>query len=78
MKDYGIIAKPLIDLTRTDAFVWSDKAHLAFEKLKSAMATLPVLAVPDFSLPFILETDASSQGLGAILSQNGCPNAFLS
>ena len=78
VKDYGVIAKPLTDLTRTDAFVWLDKVQQAFEKLKSAMAALPILAVPVFSLPFILETDASSQGLGAVLSQNDCPIAFLS
>ena len=42
------------------------------------MAELPVLVVPDFSQPFVFETDASSQGLGAILSQQGRPIAYLS
>ena len=78
IQGYGIIAKPLMDLTKKDAFIWTDEAQRAFETLKSTMADLPVLAVPDFSQPFVLEINASSQGLQAVLSQNGHPIAYLS
>ena len=43
----------------------------AFHALKEALSTAPVLGYPDFSRKFILETDASLNGLGTILSQQG-------
>ena len=48
---------------------WSDECHRNFEALKTKLTTAPVLAYADFSLPFILEVDASYGGLGAVLSQ---------
>ena len=52
-------------------FKWMMKHQDAFDALKEALRTAPVLGHPDFSTEFILETDASLNGLGAILSKQG-------
>ena len=49
--------------------LWGPKHQEAFESLKGAMTTAPVLGYADYTKPFILETDASHDGLSAILSQ---------
>jgi hypothetical protein len=52
--------------------------NTAFETLKNQLVQAPVLAVPDFSQQFVIETDASDLGIGAILMQNQHPVAYLS
>ena len=52
-------------------FEWMTKHQEVFDALKKALNTAPVLRYPDFSREFILETDVSLNGLGAILSQRG-------
>ena len=49
---------------------WSEECSQAFERLKSCLQSPPVLGFPDFQRPFVLETDASFRGLGAVLSQD--------
>ena len=51
-------------------FIWGDDAQDAFEDLKTALTTAPILSHPDFKQPFIVDTDASLVGLGAILMQS--------
>ena len=64
-------------------FQWSPACQESFEKLKEALITAPVLSYLDYSKPFILETDASLRGLGAVLSKedndgNVCVVSFTS
>ena len=67
---FAEVAKPLHCLTeKTHPFVWSDQCQEAFERLKKKMVEAPVLAHPDFSKPFIIDTDASDAAIGAVLSQ---------
>lgn len=48
--------------------MWTQEALLAVQKLKDAMQQVPILALPDFTEPFVVETDASRVGVGAVLS----------
>ena len=67
---FSKIAAPLHALTRnTAAYVWTPLCQQAFDKLKELLTTSPVLAFPNLSQPFLLETDASGKGVGAVLSQ---------
>lgn len=78
IKNYAMIASPLTNLLVTDCFVWTDKDTQAFKFLQNIITTAPILALPDFTKPFILETDASGCGIEAVLSQNNHPIAFFS
>ncbi len=64
-------ARPLNQLlTKDHPFHWTPNCQRAFEDLKLALVTAPVLAYPDFRYPFILQTDASLYGFGAVLRPN--------
>ena len=80
VKNLASIAKPLHRLTeRAAKFEWTSDCQLAFDSLRQGLVTAPVLAFPDFTRPFILDTDASDTGTGAVLSQSmedGCEHVI--
>ena len=76
IKGFAKIAAPLYDLTsgdnkdkKSEHVDLSPEAREAFNRLKAACLQAPILSFPDFNKPFLLETDASGRGLGAVLSQ---------
>ncbi|XP_028753504.1 uncharacterized protein LOC114713084 [Neltuma alba] len=71
IKGYGDLARTLTLLLQKNAFQWSDSATQAFQTLKDALTSAPVLRLPDFSKEFIVETDACGTGIGAVLMQEG-------
>ena len=84
IKNFSKIAKPIREVitglenqskrTAKKTFVeWTEAADSAFEHLKKLCVSTPILAYPDYKLPFVLHTDSSSEGLGAVLyqKQNG-------
>ena len=78
IKGFSQFVAPLTDLTKKGAFTLTEVAQQTFEKMKTIMSSCPVLALLDFSQPFIVECDASGEGLGAVLMQNHHPIAFES
>ncbi|KAL3502761.1 hypothetical protein ACH5RR_037210 [Cinchona calisaya] len=77
VQDYSVISKPLIELLKKEAFKRTDQATQAFQALKTAMITAPVVKLPDFSKAFEIETNACGVGVGAVLMQDGHSIAFL-
>lgn len=80
IKSFSQLAASLTDLTRKGALSWSDIAQRAFDRLKEVMSSCPVLALPDFMQPFILECDALGKGISTstLLMQGGHPIAYES
>ena len=70
VKDFAQVARPLHRLTeRPTNFVWTTECQDAFDELRRRLTSAPILAYPNFSRQFVLDTDASDTGIGAVLSQ---------
>jgi hypothetical protein len=78
IRDYGNIVGPLTQLLKKEAFAWSPEAATVFTTLKQVMTEGPVLQLPDFDKPFIVNCDASGSGFGAAMHQEAGPIAFYS
>jgi hypothetical protein len=76
VQKYGRIEAPLTALTKKDAFSWTLEATKAFEQIKEVMCKDLVLTTSDFTKTFIVECDASRNGIGDVLMQEGRPLAF--
>jgi hypothetical protein len=70
VQDFNIITHPLYALLKKDvAWTWSEEAREAFSTLKEKLSDFPIMRRPDFNKVFILHTDWSALGIGAILGQ---------
>lgn len=68
--NYAAVSAPITDtLKKADNYIWTPEAQEAFDKLKVALTTAPVLTHPDFSKPFFIQCDASITGVGGVLFQ---------
>ena len=79
IEGFSKLAKPMIALLEKNAkFVWSEKCQANFEELKKRLTTTLVLVLPDLNKSFSIYCDASHQGLGCVLMQEGRVVAYAS
>ncbi|WVZ80836.1 hypothetical protein U9M48_028283 [Paspalum notatum var. saurae] len=79
IKDFSKTAKPMTSLTKKNAkYLWSSNCEEAFQTLKKPLTSAPVLAQPDVTKPFDVYCDASGNGLGCVLMQEGRVIAYAS
>ena len=72
IRHYAEIAFPLTELTEKNAkWVWEQRQKEAWDTLVNKICSAPILKQPDFDKEFVLETDASQFGIGAVLLQMG-------
>jgi hypothetical protein len=73
------IENPITELQKKNKkFVWTEKCVEAFQRLKELLTTTPILKVPDMDADFLVCTDASKEGLGRVLMQDGRVISYIS
>lgn len=82
IRDFSTIAAPLTDLTKGTGpkkrtIVWTPECQNAFDEIKSRMVQAPILQPPNQDLPYVIETDASDYGVGAVLLQENPQDGLL-
>ena len=79
VEHFSLLATPLTRLTRKEVkYEWSDDCEQSFQELKSRLTMAPVLALPTPGVEYVIFSDASRQGLGCVLMQNGRIIAYAS
>jgi hypothetical protein len=79
MEGFAKISKPMTEILRNDnKFEWSAKSEGSFQELKKRLTIAPVLVMPDMEKQFSIYCDASGQGLGCVLMQDGHVVAYAS
>lgn len=67
IKGFGAIYRPFQDQLKKEGFSWTEECTESFNKLKQALVSVPALAMPYYSRSFVVETDVSGKGIGAVL-----------
>jgi hypothetical protein len=79
IEGFSKISKPMTELLEKDKqFKWTPACESSFQELKKRLTTAPVLVMPDMEKPFSIYSDASGQGLGCVLMQDGRVVAYAS
>jgi len=79
IENFSKIAKPMTNLLKkTNEFEWTPECEHSFQTLKQKLTTTPILALPDIQKDFVVYCDASRQGLGCVLMQDGRVIAYAS
>ena len=72
VKDFSKITTPLTQLLRKDhKFNWTEECEASFQELKQKLVTSSILVIPEDNEGYVVYSDASRQGLGCVLMQNG-------
>ncbi|KAK9930076.1 hypothetical protein M0R45_027133 [Rubus argutus] len=72
IEGFSKIALPMTKTNLEECYIyWDDNCEQAFQQLKEKLTTTPVLTIPESGVPFVIYSDASYQGLGCVLMQNG-------
>jgi hypothetical protein len=78
IEGFSKIARPMTKLFRKNTpFVWSEECEASFQTLKEKLTTAPVLAVPETRKDYTVYCDASMNGLGCVLVQDGTSLTYL-